>query len=102
MVETDPVGIYQRYLYRLDEARKRVEAYIGVIQNATERLKDGKWKLGEASRVGDPINYGSWPTGQELQAALKAWQDAGPKVRAAWAAVPAERRIGLKPPQDFE
>src|SRR5947209_12976001 len=97
--DLDPVAAYQRYLHRLDEAKKRLEGYISAIQNAAERLKDGKWKLGETSRVGEPINYAAWPNGQELQMALKAWQDAGPKVRAAWAAVPTERRIGLKTPQ---
>jgi hypothetical protein len=102
VIDADPVAAYQRCLFRLEEARKRVEAFVAVIQNAADRLKDGKWKLGEASRVGEPINYASWPSGQELQVALRAWQDAGPKVRASWSAVPSDRRIGLKPPAECE
>jgi hypothetical protein len=100
----NPVARYLDAIEALEQAAAEADRLAETVHDASVKLKN--WRevnfvnvdaQGAAGR-GGTIDAREWPSAEQLAGAVALWHARQTEVRAAWEAVPPNRRAGLQPP----
>lgn len=109
-MSTDPVAEYQAAIGRYCRADQEARATFALLKTASYAIRNpgvAVFLFGDAAPTVStnadggpgPTEAPMWPSSKHLQAMVNEWRAARHGVSSAWAAMPAERRLGLFRPE---